>query len=69
METEKMYSFWTHFWFHAFVALLVLGFALMVIGNYLDLPLLTASGPFALSAAFSSLWYCSHRASRERPDP
>ena len=63
-----MYSFWTHFWCYAFVALLVTGIALMIVGNTLELPLLTASGPFALSLSFASMFYCGHRASREHPN-
>ena len=64
-RTESMYSVWTRFFFHAFIALLVVGVAVMLVGTLSAFTLLTTIGPFIISAAFACLWYCFRRASNE----
>ena len=60
-----MYSVWTHFFFHTFVAFFVVGIVFMLAGTIAALSILTTIGPFILSTAFACLWYCMRRASHE----
>ena len=64
-RVEGIYSTWTHFFFHAFSILFVVGIGIMVAGYMWDLPLVSAFGPLVLGTAFGCLWYCVRRAAQE----